>query len=409
MLLCLTASHRTAEFGLLERLSAAAPGVTDALRERGRERGDVRGAVVLATCNRFEVYLDSSALDSLQTVADGAGVDAAELRSNLQVLHGDDVVRHLFSVASGLESVVVGEDEISGQVARALEQAREEGLTSSALEQLFQKATATSRTVKTGTALGGAGRSLVRLALELADSRVMDWATHRVLLVGTGQYAATTVAALRDLGATDIRVYSASGRAAGFAAKHSLTAETSLDAAIDRADLVITCTTTERPVIEVGHVRPGRRLFVDLGMPRNVDSRVAEVAGAEVLDLETIKLHAPLEEVHAAAEAQELVRAAASDFSNDVEIGPSVVALRQHVEAVLQGELTRGRGASPEVAAALRHFAGVLLHRPSVRARELAAEGRAEEFTRGIDALFGLCPAEKSRRDAESATGEASA
>jgi glutamyl-tRNA reductase len=395
VLLCLTANHRNTSFDLLEKLSFGAP---DAARTLVAGTPEVNGAVVLATCNRFEAYLEvddaeatTATRDTVEVMSAAAGIDPAALRDAVTVLSGDDVVQHLFSVSSGLESVVVGEDEISGQVRRALARAREVGTTSSALEQLFQKATQTSRGVKTRTALGGAGRSLVRLGLELASSRVTDWAQTRVLLVGTGQYAATTVTALRDRGVLDLTVFSPSGRAAAFATKYSLVAAESLSDAIADSDVVITCTayaavdTTDIP-------NAHRRLIIDLGLPRNVAPEVAGMPGVELLDLETISLHAPVEELTAAADARALIGAAAAGFSADRSVEPAIVALRSHIFDLLDVEIARARarGAGDDTEAALRHLAGVLLHGPSARARELAKEGRANDFVDGLDALYNV-------------------
>src|SRR5690606_23739787 len=125
--------------------------------------------------------------------------------------------------SSGLKSVVIGEDEIAGQVRRALDQSRASGVVSSSLERLFQAAARTSKAVKSTTAVGRADRSLVRLGLDLAASRIPDWSATRVRVIGTGQYAAMTIAALRDRGVTEVEVYSPSGRAAAFATRLSLT------------------------------------------------------------------------------------------------------------------------------------------------------------------------------------------
>ncbi|WP_213816063.1 glutamyl-tRNA reductase [Glaciihabitans sp. dw_435] len=397
MLLCLTANHQNASFDLLEKLSFAAPGAATTLVA---DSAIVEGAVVLATCNRFEAYLEiddvlhaseNAAANTINTMSAASGVDADALRNVLTVLRGDEVVEHLFAVSSGLESVVVGEDEISGQVRRSLERAREVGTTSSGLERLFQKATQTSRGVKTQTALGGAGRSLVRLGLELATSRVTDWAQTRVLLVGTGQYAATTVVALRDRGVVDISVFSPSGRAQAFALKHELRAQYDLSEAIGASDIVITCTAyaaVDATVIP----NDNRRLIIDLGLPRNVDPAVASLPGVELLDLETISLHAPVEALTAADDARALVGLAAADFAADRSVEPAIVALRSHVFDLLDAEIARARsrGAGDETEAALRHLAGVLLHEPSVRARLLAKEGRANEFVDGLDAVYGV-------------------
>jgi glutamyl-tRNA reductase len=396
VLLCLTANHRNTSFDLLEKLSFGAP---DAAQGLVGDTDAVHGAVVLATCNRFEAYLDidDSAADAATNAAVDAmsrasGVASADLRSAVTVLSSDEVVTHLFAVTSGLESVVVGEDEIAGQVGRALLRARDDGTTSSGLEQLFQRATQTSRGVKTQTAIGGAGRSLVRLALELASSRIADWSISRVLVVGTGQYAATTVAALRDRGATLLSVYSPSGRGDAFGAKYGLSVQRDLPGAMLDADVIITCTAST--VIGTSAViGTERRLIIDLGMPRNVDPTVVSLEGIELLDLETISLHAPLEELNASADAREMVGDAAARFTAERSIEPAVVALRAHIFELLDRELERVRSRGDDSAAteaALRHLAGVLLHAPSVRAKELALDGRAQEFIDGLAALYGV-------------------
>jgi glutamyl-tRNA reductase len=397
VLLCLTSNHQNASFDLLEKLSIGAPAATESLVTGS---AFVSGAVVLATCNRFEAYLDIdepltgatavAVQSTLATLAENSGVSEDDLRASITVLCGDDVPTHLFSVTSGLESVVVGEDEISGQVRRAVDQARSAGRTTSALEKLFQSAAHTSKNVRNATELGGASRSLVRLALEMASSRVTDWSHARVLLVGTGQYAATTLTALRDRGASDIRVFSPSGRAGKFAAKYAVRAETSLPAAIATADVVITCTAS-LAVHPTDISNADRRLVIDLGLPRNVDPSVATMPGVELLDLEIIGRHAPIEALTATADARAMVATSAAAFTTSASVEPAIVALRSHIFDLLDDEIGRAKG-NPETEAALRHLAGVMLHGPSVRARELAAQGRGEEFTRALSALFGIEP-----------------
>lgn len=406
MLICLTASHRNASFDLLERLSIGAPAAASHLVT---DSDVLDGAVVLATCNRFEAYLDIAGDDdaavraTVEAVSAASDLQADEVLDSVQVLGGGDVVQHLFAVSSGLESVVVGETEISGQVRRALEDARRNGTTTSELERLFQEAAHTSRGVKTRTRIGAAGRSLVRLGLELASSRLTDWATTRVLLVGTGSYAATTIAALRDRGAQQIQVFSPSGRAPWFAAKHDLVAATDLRTAIGTSDVVITCTSSEVPVVEACDLDDGaRRIVIDLGLPRNVHPGAADVEGVELLDLETISIHAPIAELNAETEARAIVDDAVSRFraqALEQSTTPALVALRKHVFDILDDEIDRvkRRGdTTPESAEqterALRHLVGVLLHRPSVRARELGRAGRGDDFTGALDALFGVRP-----------------
>ncbi|MBW9093364.1 glutamyl-tRNA reductase [Microbacterium jejuense] len=398
MLLCLTANHRNASLDTLERLSVGAP---DATRALVRDEIFVSGAVVLATCSRFEAYLDidepltggeAVAVESVvEAMAAASDVSADVLRASVAVHQGADAAAHLFAVTSGLESVVVGEDEISGQVRRALDAARADGLTSGELERLFQRATHTSRGVRNRTQLRGAHRSLVRLALELASSRVADWSAARIVLVGTGRYAARTVDALRARGAGDLHVFSPSGRAEGFAVQRGLLPVTDFAAAAAQADVVITCTADA--VVHADAFTSGRRvLVIDLGLPRNVDPAVGEVEGVELLDLETIRLHAPLEQFSAHADARAIVGDAATEFAADREVGPAITALRGEVLKVVDDEIARARarGAGDDVEAALRHLAGVLLHKPSVRMRELAVEGRLDEVHGALELLHGL-------------------
>lgn len=424
MLLCVSASHKTASFELLERLSVPRTPVAPLIAAHDE---CVQGAVVVATCNRFEAYVDMDepvtaavALGieaTLAAIEAATGVPASELEGGYTVLGGSEVAEHLFSVASGLESVVVGEGEIAGQVRRALTESRKLGTTSAELERLFQRASEAQRGVKNSTAIGRAGRSLVRLGLELADSRIADWSTQRVLLVGTGAYAAATVAALRDQGAEDISVHSPSGRATKFALKHGLRAVSTetFPTAVAHADLVITCTTAEHYVLSASTFAAGRgaydtavspagcpvdhtsrRLVIDLGLPRNVDPDVATVAGVDLLDLETIRLHAPLEELQATDAARDLVRDAARRFTSVGErknITPAVVALRAHVFGVLDAEVARVRARGDEggqTEQALRHLVGVLLHTPTTRAHQLAEAGRADDYVDALSALFGI-------------------
>lgn len=431
MLICLTASHKNAGFDMLERLSAnaddAAPRILD-----GHDA--VQGAVVVATCNRFEAYLDLDAPEdaspvpavheAIRAVGTVAGLQADELRTTFGFVHGNAVAGHLFAVASGLESVVVGEGEIAGQVRRSLERARTEGTTTPELERLFQRASQTSRRVKNETGIGGEGRSIVRLALDLAESRVTDWAATRVLLVGTGRFAGASLAALRDRGVTDVRVYSPSGRAGRFASGHGIeaVARDGYARAAASADIVVTCTTVEHHVVDRalllggreelaasvavlpgGALRPApdvRQLVIDLGLPRNVAPDVADVPGVELLDLETIRIHAPLEELGATDAARAIVHRDARAFGDTAEerdLAPAVVALRRHVFDILDAEIARATARGDDdgrTEAALRHMAGVLLHTPMVRSRELARSGEQAAWIDGLEAVFGVRPEE---------------
>ena len=425
MLIGVSVSHRTADFELLDRLSAATA-------DRGSDSflgPDVQGAVLLSTCNRIEAYLDVTAGTDERAVATAIGRLAAtvdlpreELRARSVVVAGPDALRHLFSVTAGLESVAVGEDEIAGQVRRAYDAARAAGATTPELDRAFQRAAKVSREIRAATELGAKGRSLVQFALQLASARITDWREARVLVVGTGNYAATTIQSLRALGVTDLTVFSATGRARAFAAKYSIAAAHDLPAALARAEVVITCTraytltpehfiaahgdaaSEARTGEPAGSTGPSRRLVIDLGLPRNVAVDVARVPGIELMDLEIIAAHTGMPELRHEQDARELVQDAAGRYTAEQLAAPAVVALRRHVFDALDAEVGRAeaRAGSPAAAAdtveALRHLAGVLLHTPSERARQLAAEGRIDEFGSALATVFGIDAAASGKR-----------
>ncbi len=377
--------------------------------------GFVSGAVVLATCNRFEAYLDvdeplPAARDvatagTIAMISERTGIDPEELRSSFAVHSENAVAEHLFAVSSGLESVVVGEGEIAGQVRRALDGARASGTTSPELERLFQRASSASRAVQTRTGVGGAGRSIVRLALDLASSRIADWSAQRVLLVGTGKYAGASLAALRDRGVTEVGVYSPSGRAHRFATREGVRAVTrdGIIAEIASSTVIVTCSTAETVVLTeemlaeaAGMADDSRTFVIDMGMPRNVDPAVAEVPGVQLLDLETIRLHAPLEELSAADDARAVVGSAVAAFtaeSAEQQVTSSVVAYRSHVFDLLDAEIERLRArgeAGESVERAMRHLVSVLVHRPTQRAKEFARDGDADRVVAAFNTLFDL-------------------
>src|SRR5690606_15361197 len=214
-----------------------------------------------------------------------------------------------------------------------------------------------------------------------------------------------------------ISVHSPSGRAELFAKKHGIRAIAASDyaAVAQRSSLLITCTSVTEPVLgpeqlerraraesekaDAGCPVPhGSQLVIDLGMPRNVDPAVAQLEGVALLDLETIRLHAPLEELQATDAARAVVREAAEDFRairSRAAVTPAVVALRTHIFELLEAEIDRARRRGDEdglVEQAMRHLAGVLLHTPTTRAHELAAAGRGEEFLAALETLYGLVP-----------------
>lgn len=398
MLLCVTANHRNTSFEVLERLSIDAADLTASVADAHTA---IRGAVGIATCNRVEVYLDVDAPDLLaRDIAQRSvlsslnaltGLDASVIGNGAEILDDATAIHHLFSVSAGLESVAVGEEEIAGQMKRAAQAARESGTTSPALDRAFQEATRTARAARAQGDASRTGRSLARLALDLVGSRLADWAGVNVLLIGTGQYAATTVAALRERGADRITVYSPSGRAQVFGRRTGTTPTNDLAASITWADVVITCTT--RLSVSTDDVPADAQCFiVDLGLPRNVDPAVGEISGVTLLDLETIRLHAPLVHWSAEEDARTVVDAAAHAYVSHSAVEPAVVALRQHVLELVDSEIERAqrRGDDGRVEEALRHLTSVFLHTPSIMARRHAAAGRADAVADAIETLFGI-------------------
>ena len=431
MLLCLSFDHRTAPFSLLELLSRHESDIA----ESNSDAGLARGAVLLSTCNRFEAYLDvpgndatsvASASSVIEGAAEAAMARIAEavhiapetLAEHSRVFSGQLAAEHLIGVASGLHSAAKGEEEIAGQVRRAHSAAQRAGTLTHPLEQLFQAATRTSRAVKHRTGLQSAGRSLVDLSLRMAESRVTDWSTARVLLIGTGTYAGATVAALRARGALGIEVFSPSGRAASFCERRDLTsvATEGLASALSRAQLVIACSRVEHPVLTLDELRTApaehERLLIDLGMPRNIDPGITAAPGVTLLDLQTITAHASVSELGAEAEALQIVREAAAEFAAaqaERDALPSLLSFRTHVLSILEDELCRvrrlhpeGRGAEAQLGEeSLRRLTGRLLHEPMTRIRSLARAGKTGEATEALNALFGLDVDSAEPRDAD--------
>lgn len=414
VLVSLSASHRDLDLPTLERLSVGADAVAHAVV---RPDGPVGGAVVLATCNRFEVYLDvldpeelSAAVDRvIATVGGASTADEDEVRGALRLRTGVDVPRHLFGVAAGLDSMVVGEREIAGQVRRAVIASRDHGVTTSDLERLFAQASRASRTVDAHAGLGAIGRSVVGVALDLAATLMPSCAQASALLIGTGSYAGASLAALRARGCSDVRVYSSSGRAEEFAGARGATAVPAgaLGTALARADLVVACSGSGVPVLDVPTVEGARPALgrsdrpltvVDLSLQRDVDPEVGDLEGVTLIDLATVREHAPALGGTQVARATAIIDAAAEEFEAvlaERAIDHAVVALRDHVQAVVEAEIARlpvGDVPAEVVERAMRRLAATLLHTPSVRARDAARAGQIEDYLTALRLLHGIEP-----------------
>ena len=390
--------HAEHGLGAVESATEAVPGLGERVVAASEA---VRGAVVVATCNRVEVYVDADA--PLHHVADVIRVELGDTPMTLR--EDGDALQHLFDVGAGLDSMVVGEREIAGQLRRALKQAREQGLATGLLAETIEQALRTSRKVSHLTRLAATGRSVVSVGLDLL---LRDWADTRVLLIGTGAYAGAVVADLGCRGVTDVAVWSASGRAAAFVQTHPGTRDAGPDLvdAVAAADVVVTCRGLGAPVLSREDVagvqarRGGRELaLVDLAVARDIDPAVTGLPGVVLLDLPTIQRHVPDASRRELVRARSLVDAGVRDLVGRLkgrEMDPVVVALRDTVNEMVADEVARlpqGRPVTGEEAAhALRRLAARLVHVPSVRARKAATEGRTDEYLTALSELWGIEP-----------------
>lgn len=449
VLMSLIAGHHDLDLDVLDQLSV---GGHDVAREAVLSRTGPDGAVVLATCNRYEVYLevaDEAAVASsretiAELVAQASGLDRAQVAAHLRVLTGPDVASHLFEVAAGLDSMVVGEQEISGQVRRALTSARDIGTTSSGLEHLFQSASRSARAVATRTGLGAAGRSLVSVALDLArehltEAGAVSWALTRVVLVGTGSYAGASLAALRARGAHDVHVYSPSGRAAAFADARGIVAieDSALPDAVAAADMVLACSGVAGPVLDADRLDAIRRstgvvdgdgprplVVVDLALRHDVDPSVADLPGVHLITLDTVAKLAPDRHAQPVEEARGIVEAAVEEFMADQrgrERSAEVVAARDRALEAAEVEIARRLGGHGAVAGgheagptaperelrALRRAARAAVHGPTVRAHAAARIGDVRAYEEALDELHALAAGVVGVLDADSSQGVA--
>lgn len=374
------------------------------------------GAVVLATCNRYEIYGEAPHTDDVEAaraalvseISGLSGLNEQLVSRSFSTRTGPEVSQHLFAVSAGLDSAVVGEREIAGQVRRALITAQHEGTASSGLIRLFQAASKTAKDVGAQTALGSRGLSIVSVALDLATdlSENPDWSAKKVVVFGTGAYAGATMALLRERGCADISVFSSSGRAEAFVATRGGTAldSDSLPVAVAAADVMIGCSGSDTRVEagELAEIRaesPQPLIAIDLALTHDFDPEVGQLDGVELLTLESVRLAAPQEQAESLTQASSIVSAAAQAFEQEREarsVDSAIVALRRHTMNVLDAEMERVRArhgctaAAEEVEFALRRMVKQLLHVPTVRARELAANGQQDDYVSALETLYGI-------------------
>jgi glutamyl-tRNA reductase len=400
-------SHHDVPLAALEEISRSTSSLAYDLV--GEPHAGVTGAVLLSTCNRVEIYFEAE-----ETRLAGDAVRRMFLkRAGMPIdapipAIGTDVARHLFSVAAGLDSMVVGEDEVSGQVRRALQKAREEQTTSSALERLFQSAAATSKKVSATTGLGAAGRSIATVALDLVEEGGDPIEDREVLVIGTGAFARVAHAALVKRGSRPPMVFSSSGRAHRFVDSHGGVAISQNDfmSALAKADVVVACSGAPHAILDmhtlaaVTEHRDRPLPVLDLALTKDVEDEARLLPSIRLIDLEFISRHAPEEHGVAVTHAQRVVNEAVEDFGAR-EAGRSadavVIAMRAHVQELMERERTRAlQRLAPETAAhveeSLHRLVGELLHEPTIRARQFTREGAIEEFESAVRIVFGIEP-----------------
>ena len=412
-------SHRTAPVALLEKVSLGlrdTAQVAEQLRApSGAEPVPVAEAVVLTTCNRVEVYADTEGFHAgVDAVSDllarASGVPLAELSEHLYVHWEGQAVAHLFQVACGLDSMVVGESQILGQLRRAY------GASGSGagrvLHELFQKALRVGKRAHSETGIDEAGRSLVSVGLERAVAAVGPLEGRDVLVVGAGSMGALAGSTLRRAGVARITVANRTAENARRLATSLEGTGIGLDAledALRTADVVVSSTGARGTVVPLDVVRravaarDGRPIaFLDLALPRDVDPAVRELSGVTLVDLETLQRVLDSTAVGAdVAAARAIVHEEVGAFlawQRASRVAPTVAALRSRAREVVESELLRldarlpglDERARAEVAGAVHRVVSTLLHTPTVRVKELAEAPAAASYAEALRELFGL-------------------
>ena len=410
-------NHRTGPLALLERVSVTVESLPKAIAGL-TSRVNIREAVVLSTCNRTEVYAVAERFhgaysDIRDFLCELGGLSPDELHPHLYSQHDEAAVAHLFEVASGLDSAVLGETEILGQVRNAWELAQAEGGAKATLNLLFRHALETGKRARTETGISRSTTSVSHAAVEMATERLGTLQGRRVLVVGAGEMGEGIAAALVSAGASDITVTNRTeARAEQLAARvhgrvvpfHELTQ------IIAQVDVLLTCTGAGSVIIDSDTVSTARvginaeLLIVDIAVPRDVDSAAALLDGVTLLDLDNLRDWAAKGIEKRAAEA-DLVRVIVSEeverFSIDVtarQAAPLVAQLHEHAESIRLAELDRfaSRLAALEpaqraaVEAVTKGIIAKLLHAPSVRLKEDVGTPSGERNASAVRDLFDL-------------------
>jgi glutamyl-tRNA reductase len=410
-------NHRTGPLALLERVSVSGESLPKAIASL-TSRVNIREAVVLSTCNRTEVYavaerFHGAYADIRDFLCELGGLAPDELHPHLYSQHDEAAVSHLFEVACGLDSAVLGETEILGQVRQAWEFAQAEGGTKATLNLLFRHALETGKRARTDTGISRSTTSVSHAAVEMATDRLGTLHGKRVLVVGAGEMGEGVAAALVAAGATDIVVTNRTESRAEHLARRvngRVVPFSALGDAIAKADVLLTCTGSGSVLIDNETVECARSgvnsalLIVDIAVPRDVDGAVANLSGITLLDLDDLREWAAKGIEKRAGEAA-LVRVIVGEeverFTIDVtarQAAPLVAQLHEHAEAIRHTELERFSsrlgGLEPAQRAAVealtKGIIAKLLHAPSVRLKEDVGTPSGERNAAAVHDLFDL-------------------
>jgi glutamyl-tRNA reductase len=426
-------SHKSAPVSTLERASVSGDTLEKLLHDVAR-LPDIAETFVISTCNRVEVYAEVDRFHGgvagvCELLSRYSGIPAAELTSNLYVHYEDRAVQHLLAVSGGLESIVVGEDQILGQVRTALKMAGDHGTLGRSLRDLGRLALRAGKRARAETGIDRLGLSLVKVGIDLAVSELTKDQDQpqrndpgrlsglHVLIVGAGAMSGLAVATVARAEAAQVTVVSrtqapAARLAAGVGGAVADLAD--LPSAIAAADLVVSCTGAANLVIAEamvaeavkyrGQARP--LVFLDLAMPRDVDPSVAELPGVSLIGMDTLQASAKggvgADEVAKVRAIIEEEFAAYGSAARVARVTPTVVALRAKAATVVDAELARLAGrlseegvsghALEEMAQTVRRVVDKLLHAPTVRVKELASSPDGEEYAAALRVLFDLDP-----------------
>ncbi len=411
-------SHRTAPVPVLERVSVAAVEPAKLLHAL-LAAPHVDEALVLATCNRVEAYVDATKFhggvqDVSELLATASGVALETLTPHLYVHYEDRAVQHLFTVACGLDSMVVGEQQILGQLRAAYRVARDEDAVGRSLGSLAQHALRVGKRVRTDTGIDRAGQSLVTVGLDLAEQALGRLDGRVGVLVGAGSMSALAGATMMRRGVHRVTIANRSHDNAARLADALAGAPATLSelvTAVRDADLLVSCTGATGTVVSADAIRramtgrAGRPLFVlDLALPRDVEPAVRELPGVTVADLESMSTVLEGEEgSRDVEEARRIVTDEVGAFlarQRSVRVAPTVTALRAKAQEVVDAELLRLAGRLPdldersrlEVAATVSRVVDKLLHAPTVRVKELAESPGGDSYAEALRELFALNP-----------------